>query len=280
WQYTAAETGTMALEARVDPENAVGECVESNNVLTAEMTVLPKPPANLALNKTVTVSSVEASGLEGWKAVDGSLGTRWSSAFSDPQSIMIDLGASTYLTDMLIVWEAAYAKEYQVQLSTNSLVWQTVKTETNGTGGSVKIALGQTARYVRITGTKRATVYGYSIYEIEVHGESNTTPVKSEAETGAVREFRLEQNHPNPFNPSTHIRYALEERSRVKLEVMDVLGRRVAELVDADLASGAYEAVWHAEGLASGVYFCRIEAASREHPGTMFVTTRRMLLMR
>ncbi|MGE5314780.1 MAG: glycoside hydrolase family 3 C-terminal domain-containing protein, partial [Acidobacteriota bacterium] len=40
WQYTAAETGTMALEARVDPENAVGECVESNNVLTAEMTVL------------------------------------------------------------------------------------------------------------------------------------------------------------------------------------------------------------------------------------------------
>ncbi len=71
-------------------------------------------------------------------------------------------------------------------------------------------------------------------------------------------EFRLEQNYPNPFNPATTIQFALPAASRVKLEVFNVLGDRVATLVDATLGAGVHTAVWNTPGAASGVYFYRV----------------------
>jgi len=65
----------------------------------------------------VTVSSIEAAGLEGSNLVDGIYTTRWSSQFSDPQMVTIDLGDVYSISDIVLYWEAAYAKEYYLRSS-------------------------------------------------------------------------------------------------------------------------------------------------------------------
>ena len=71
---------------------------------------------NLALNMPVTVTSTEG-GLIGENAVDGSMSTRWSSAFSEPHSISVDLGDVYDLDRVVIHWEAAFAVAYDVEVS-------------------------------------------------------------------------------------------------------------------------------------------------------------------
>ncbi|WP_344615607.1 discoidin domain-containing protein, partial [Dactylosporangium salmoneum] len=123
---------------------------------------------NAALNKTATASSAENAGTPAASAVDGNAGTRWSSAFSDPQWIQVDLGASAQVCQVVLQWEAAYATAFQIQLSANGTTWTNAYSTTTGTGGTQTINASGTARYVRMNGTARATQYGYSLWEFEV----------------------------------------------------------------------------------------------------------------
>jgi hypothetical protein len=128
---------------------------------------------NLALNKTAVASTTEAAGFEPAKAVDGSGTTRWSSLFSDPQWIYVDLGATYNINRVKITWEAAYASAYQIQVSSNASTWTTIRTVTgNTTLINDQTGLTGSGRYVRINGTARATAYGYSIFELEVYGSA------------------------------------------------------------------------------------------------------------
>jgi len=72
--------------------------------------------------------------------------------------------------------------------------------------------------------------------------------------------YRLEQNYPNPFNPSTNIRYSIPEGSFVTLQVYDMLGRKVATLVNEQQAAGRYVADFNASSLANGTYMYRLQA--------------------
>jgi hypothetical protein len=74
--------------------------------------------------------------------------------------------------------------------------------------------------------------------------------------------FALDQNFPNPFNPTTTIRYQVPLDSRVALRVYDILGREVQTLVDEAKPAGFHEATMNATTVASGVYFCRLEVSS------------------
>ena len=132
---------------------------------------------NIALQKTVTVSSVENNSLNGNLAVDGNTSTRWGSGYSDPQTLTVDLNAVYAVNRVVIKWEASYATHYQIQLSTDEQQWITVANVTNGNGNTDDLNFGaQNARYVRMYGTQRTTIgnaqYGYSIYEFEVYGEA------------------------------------------------------------------------------------------------------------
>lgn len=132
------------------------------------------PPASGTLKPTTaTASSSEGTDVGPTKAIDGNMSTRWSSAFSDPQSLTLDFGASKRFTQVKINWEAAYGKDYQLQVSSNGTTWTTATTVTGGDGGLDDLTLSATGRYLRIYGTKRATGYGYSIFEVNVYG---TTP--------------------------------------------------------------------------------------------------------
>jgi len=75
--------------------------------------------------------------------------------------------------------------------------------------------------------------------------------------------FRLEQNYPNPFNPSTTIRFSLFSADVVRLEVFDLLGRKVATLVNGKLVAGDHRAVFDATGLSSGTYVYMLRVGNR-----------------
>jgi beta-glucanase (GH16 family) len=104
------------------------------------------------------------------KAVDGNTTTRWSSAFSDPQWLQIDLGTGALISRVVLNWEAAYGKAYQIQVSNDARTWTTIYTATNGNGGTDDLTVAGTGRYIRLYGTARGTAYGYSLYEFQVYG--------------------------------------------------------------------------------------------------------------
>jgi glucose/arabinose dehydrogenase len=131
-----------------------------------------QPSSNLALNKPATASSSESATYPASAAVDGSATTRWSSLFSDPQWIQVDLGQTYNINRVLLVWEAAYGSAYQIQTSlTGTGTWTTIRSVTGGNGGTDdNTGLSGQARYVRINGTTRATAWGYSLFTFEVYG--------------------------------------------------------------------------------------------------------------
>ncbi|MEN3306533.1 MAG: hypothetical protein V7603_2735, partial [Micromonosporaceae bacterium] len=129
----------------------------------------------LSQGRPATASSAENAGTAAGNAVDGNTGTRWSSAFSDPQWLQVDLGATATVDQVVLNWEAAYATAFQVQVSTNASTWTTVYSTTTGTGGTQTLTVSGTGRYVRVNGTARATPYGYSLWEFQVYGTIGTS---------------------------------------------------------------------------------------------------------
>jgi glucose/arabinose dehydrogenase len=124
----------------------------------------------LSQGKPATASSTENAGTPASAAVDGNAGTRWSSGFSDPQWIQVDLGASAAIDRVVLQWEAAYAKAFQIQVSDDATNWTSVYSTTTGTGGTATLTVTGSGRYVRLYGTQRATQYGYSLWEFQVYG--------------------------------------------------------------------------------------------------------------
>jgi gluconolactonase len=91
--------------------------------------------------------------------------------------------------------------------------------------------------------------------------------------------LELYTNYPNPFNPTTTIRYRIPVRSEITLEVYDALGQKVATLKRGELEAGSYDAVWSTD-VATGTYFYRVAAYSLGNPAWEDVLTRKMVLLR
>ena len=128
-----------------------------------------------ALNHPATASSLENASFPASAAFDGNTGTRWSSAFSDPQWLEVDLGASQTICEVTLDWEAAYATAFQIQTSSDGTTWTTIYSTTTGTGGTQTLSVSGTGRYVRMYGTARATPYGYSLWEFGVYTTTGGT---------------------------------------------------------------------------------------------------------
>lgn len=171
----------------------IAGCLFCSNAIFAEETVLPKK---------ARIASARASSGDGEfaaeKAIDGDLKTRWSSDFSDPQWFMLDLGEKVTVDKLVLYWEAAYAKIYEIQVSEDGRIWYTVYRATTGKEGKTEISFKPvSARYIRVYCFERGTGWGYSLFEAEV-GLSAGKPV-------SITEFKkfdntavLEQAKPTP----------------------------------------------------------------------------------
>ena len=124
------------------------------------------PPVNLALFKTGSSSGdFNSPSL----ALDGDPGTRWSAIEGDNHWFKVDLGSKEKVGRVFIMWEAAYASEYTIELSTDDTDYTTVFSTTTGVGGDVNHTFTQTdARYVRIQLIKGGTPWNMSFWELQV----------------------------------------------------------------------------------------------------------------
>ncbi len=125
---------------------------------------------NLALNQPAVASSIENSDYTAAKAVDDNLSTRWSSAYSDPQWIYVDLGQRDSICNITLQWETALGKDFKLQVADDTTHWATISTVTGNTAFINSINVKTAGRYVRMYGTKRGTSFGYSLYEFQVYG--------------------------------------------------------------------------------------------------------------
>ena len=144
----------------------------TSSAATLIVTAASSTPANvnLALGKTATASSTESASYPAALAVDGQAATRWSSLFTDTEWLRVDLGAAQTFNRVVLRWEAAYGRGYVLEGSSDGATWAPFYTQTSGTGGVEDLSFtSTTARHVRLRGTARATVYGYSLYELEVY---------------------------------------------------------------------------------------------------------------
>lgn len=129
--------------------------------------------------------------------------------------------------------------------------------------------------------------YYYKITAVDYSGNESTplaltihvtTPVLLNGQQFPT-EFTLFNNYPNPFNPSTIIRYGLPTHSMVKIEVFNTIGQRIATLIDGEREPGYHKVEWRAN-VASGIYIYRIEAMGSDNPNNTFVQVKKMVLMR
>lgn len=148
------------------------KAVVENNTYTNTLAVLPPFP-NLALKKQAFASSEENVGTKTVSATDGDKSTRWGSAHRDGEWIYVDLGEKCYVGYVSILWEAAYASLYELQVSDDAGSWETVQ-EITGQGGYISTTIDRYARYVRMLSLQRSTIYGTSLYEFEVYGVSGS----------------------------------------------------------------------------------------------------------
>ncbi|MBS2962906.1 glycoside hydrolase family 3 C-terminal domain-containing protein [Actinocrinis puniceicyclus] len=152
------------------------------------------PDANIALGAEATASSAQGADTPASAAVDGDPATRWSSAWSDPQWLQVDLGANAAISGFSTQWEAAFATAYHIEVSSDATTWSQVYATTSGAGGteSVSVPSGTTGRYVRLTGTARTSIngaqYGYSIYEFQVLGHFTQQAVSTGADTASLQQ--------------------------------------------------------------------------------------------
>lgn len=106
----------------------------------------------------------------------------------------------------------------------------------------------------------KTILYGYA-WKLKPKGETN------------ISEYRLHQNYPNPFNPNTRVQYEVKEPGLVKLEVYDILGNKIYDLVNEVKGIGSYSIVFNAGNLPSGTYLCKLSTNN-------FISTKKMILLK
>jgi hypothetical protein len=128
-------------------------------------------PTSLSYRKPVTVSSTAASEVGAHFLTDGNPKTRWESANSDVQWAQVDLQTVHVVRQVTLTWDAAHARAFTVELSTDGLTWRQVHSTTTGSGGTQTFTFtSQAARFVRVSMRRRGTRHGYSLRAIDVEG--------------------------------------------------------------------------------------------------------------
>ena len=168
-----AKSGNYQVEAAlIKPDSEVVRSLRDFGIMSDEER---QARLGIAVGKPVQVSSniKDAGATVPEAAVDGRSDTRWSSAFSDPQWIAVDLGKPVRISKVVLDWEAAFGKSYLLEVSLDGRTWQAIYQKDDGHGGTERIEFPAVeARWVRMRGAQRGTQYGYSLWEFRVFAAS------------------------------------------------------------------------------------------------------------
>lgn len=162
FKYTPKEQGLYRIGALVKQKS--GEIVHS--AITQDILVLK--PFHTG-DYSAKASSVEVYAFQPNMVVDGDLTTRWASGYSDNEEILIDFKNIQTINGVTILWEEAYGKSYFMEYSTDNISWESIMVEKDSEGPDFFDLDSSKVRYIRIRGKKRATTWGYSIFEILIH---------------------------------------------------------------------------------------------------------------
>ena len=108
------------------------------------------------------------------------------------------------------------------------------------------------------TALNTVTFYNITVNNLIILTVEKTATGISGNQADAVKIFQLFQNYPNPFNPSTNIKFDLKEDSYVTSTVYNIIGQKVAELINSDLSAGFHNVIFNAVNLSSGIYFYKL----------------------
>ena len=209
---------------------------------------------NIAKNKPIYSDNVQDPNYANL-ANDGLMNTRWSSTFSEPHFIVVDLLDPYSVSKIVINWEAAFASKYEIYTSLDSVQWQLYYNEVAGNGAKDEFLTPITARYIKINCTQRSTPYGFSIYELEVYGYLSIT-----SNLGIKPAYSKSICiSPNPFNEFITLSYISEEESSAKALLIDSQGRKVWESDNIKLIAGSNKIEFNINNITSGIYYLRVE---------------------
>jgi len=136
---------------------------------------------------------------------DGKSSTRWGSEYNDAQWIYVDLGNSVPINRVVLNWEVAFGKAYQIQVSDNATTWTTIFATTTGDGELDDISVAANGRYVRMNGIVRGTVWGYSLWEFQVWStlSSSNSSSSSSSKSSIVSSSSKPSSSSVPFSSSS-----------------------------------------------------------------------------
>lgn len=219
-----------------------------------------------------------------WKALGSALNTTAVRAFAlSGNNVFAGTDLGVFLsTNNGMSWTAAGSDMDTLSVTALAVSGNTVFA---GTGSGIFVTSNNGAHWTAAnTGLEIDAVLSLAVIETYLYAGTNGRGVwrrpLSELVTSVgmpstdfPMDFSLDQNYPNPFNPSTMISYAIPTRSHVTLTVFNILGQKVAELVNAEKEPGVYNVTFGANALASGVYLYRMQAGS-------FVQTKKLVVVK
>ena len=155
-----------------------------------------------------------------------------------------------------------------------------VTKESWSTVGTVKASvLSNSPKSYSYTDSKlQSGKYQYRLKMVDNNGTFSYSKVEG-AEVAIPKDFAVSQNYPNPFNPSTKIDYQVPVDAKVILEVYNIAGQKVVELVNKEQSAGYYTLDFGVSKLSSGVYIYRL-VASDKATGNIFSSIKKMMLLK
>jgi len=176
---------------------------------------------------------------------------------------------SVYHDSVLIPWQTTFT----VSADEGSLICLTVSGNIIGIGTGTGAPLDITIQPQPAEDTMLVTVTKQNYYRYSRTVLIDVPSNSEEDDSFIIKSYTLFQNYPNPFNPSTTIKYQIPKLSFITIKVYDVLGSKVATLVNEEKPIGRYEITWYANNLPNGIYFYRLQSGN-------FVSVKKMILMK
>ncbi len=233
--------------------------------------------------RKINVSNASAEWFQNYipdNSIDGYLDptseSRWAGVLPMPDSIVFDLDAINTINEThfsFYRWDQGRTYRFSVQVSVDGLNWTEVLTDMISSSSQWTINQFDSveARYVKLISLSNNESEWAGLWEAEIWGPDHTT--NNELNDRIPTDFSLEQNYPNPFNPTTSIKFNIPSDQHVRLNVYNIIGELVTELVNREYSAGNYAVEFNAADLPSGIYIYRLESPS-------FTSVRKMILIK